>query len=202
MSPGPTPVLRRWESAAATWPMDPRHPCGLIARASSTMSGSRWHGCAGPRRPPDRSRAMAQIDGARSPYVIGVGIEVGIGRLTGRPSTSALAHRPAALSTPFRLRIIFTRHPPPYAASQLLLSATRNYLGSILGTDTRIGDPAFDCVYVRGHTAILISHRVTSAAQLSSMPRHRQYPCSPLWRTVSRPTIPRAVRFGGSYGQN
>ncbi len=35
--------------------------------------------------------------------------DVGIGRLMGRPSTSALAHRPAALSSPFRLKIIFTR---------------------------------------------------------------------------------------------
>jgi hypothetical protein len=50
---------------------------------------------------------MAGIGAAKSPKRVAVGMDVGIGRLIGRPSTSALAHRPAALSTPFRLKIIF-----------------------------------------------------------------------------------------------
>jgi hypothetical protein len=39
--------------------------------------------------------------------VVGEGMVVGIGMLIGRPSTNALAHLPAALSTPLRLKISF-----------------------------------------------------------------------------------------------
>ena len=37
---------------------------------------------------------------------------VGIGRLNGRPSRRGLAHRPAALSTPFRLKTILIQQCP------------------------------------------------------------------------------------------
>jgi len=76
------------------------------------MSGSRWHGLSRERRPRDKSDAIVGIGSARSPYRIGVGIDVGIGRLIGCPSRIGLAHPPALLSTPLRLKIIFTQSSP------------------------------------------------------------------------------------------